>query len=138
MRGPRSGRSAEASGRGVYVLGFGFPFRGLPAGDNLAGFEPVGLERVGLEPVGLEPLPDFLKLAPSRRGSLVFIPMEKRKHSRCFRVERSDALCVRLFLDEKPAVNPRFEQPKDHDGSVSEGQKVVFDQEKIGVSSLFE
>jgi hypothetical protein len=127
----------------VYGLGFGFPLRGLPAGDNLAGFEPVGLEPVdlepvGLEPVGLEPLPDFLKLAPSRRGSLVFIPMEKRKHSMCFRVERSGALCVGLFWDEKPAVNPRFEQPKDHDGSVSEGQKVVFDQEKIGVSSLFE
>ena len=113
-------------------MGFGFPLRGLPAGDNLAGLEPVGLEPVGLEPVGLdpvglEPLPVFLNLAPSRRGSLVFIPMEKRKHSRCFRVERSDALCVRFFLDEKPAVNPRFEQTKDHDGSVNEGQKAIFD-----------
>ena len=91
LRGPRSGRSAENSVRGAYGLGFGFPLRGLPAGDNLAGLEPVGLEPVGLEPVGLdpvglEPLPVFLNLAPSRRGSLVFITDGKEKAPGCFRV----------------------------------------------------
>lgn len=41
-------------------------------------------------------------------------------------------------MEEKPAVNPGFEQPKDYDGSVDDGEKNVFDEEKIEVTALFQ